>query len=986
MSGNFTLFQPNSSSDSSGSGDYVKDAFEDISLPPTNNTGLSSTVSKNPLGQYFANDGAPKYGIKTLWVKDLVLVEDRTKWVNQKPTYQVIFHEDFPGAYAYVAGNVRLRNRIQGISVDLRSIDDVFGVTGVIRRVMWILNPTESTGTADILVDGTDTTRDVTFGTAAADSGQQGYNVYNAQVSGSSNEDHELHDYQIRANEDLVLNVAGIQVYYELSTSIEAFAGVTYVDKTKVTSSAGATLATPTVSGRNGAISTIYRLATGGVTLLTVENQSIATVGVGLSGQNTIDVSTGHGASFPIGTGVAVIGASHYLGRVTGVSTDTLTVFPTLAFGLSNVLYKTWRAGATLEISPTLYQQAFSFDPGNSSVWANLNGFGQSVDGDFYYTDPYKRFRAWGDNLRWSFPDGQNGLEWQGASGFLQFAGFFQAAEIEYSKAPGITALLDCNIGLNGVANALVYAEGVSGTVKKTVFTEAGPGWNQFTINVGATQTGVVISKVNFYQARPPVGVTAGHLSYIKTMANEVMRGAVNATMSHIGTAQRIYSDDLYFTGGWVRGTTHTSAGGVHYLGASTNSVLKFQYYGSKFGIVGAIGSSCEIVVDGGAIGATFNVMHSLATGFHTVTMTNKDGTTRVEAVDFMRSMDEITSMQNFLPREELDDAPTVYNQSATPLNPKDGDIWMRNQYGEDAWIYLFKRWNKLSLPASSDDPNLGIYVRTHGTSSGATAQGVADTAHFNLATWATGTAGSAARAGFGGGDASYNGGINVVDGYNTSDAPAAYHQRYNLVVWASLTASPNPRVQCGHASAFALRWENKGMSSGGTAQTSAYAWNGSAWATKTVWGTAAADGGAAFQQNSLLRMVGGDGVATHETRTSADSVSTDTVLPVNSDGTGGADAPGGRGVISRTGTANGTTSYSWAGSWSSAITAPYSQLPRQVGAQGFVKGSQIVFANGGQTATTSNPINTSERFNGVSYTQDVASTDSRGRPSGGVI
>ena len=442
----------------------------------------------------------------------------------------------------------------------------------------------------------------------------------------------------------------------------------------------------------------------------------------------------------------------------------------------------------------------------------------------------------------------------------------------------------------------------------------------------------------------------------------------------------------MYLTGGWVRGATHTSAGGVHYLGATTNSILKFQYYGTKFGVIGAIGSSAEILADGVAVGATMNVMHSLALGFHTVQVTNKDGTTRVEAADFMSSQGEVVSLQKTLPRQELDDAPSVYNQSATPQAPKLGDIWARNPSGEDTWIYLFSRWNKIPITLSSDDPNIGIYVRTHGTSTGSTAQGDTNTAHFNLASWSVGTAGTAARAGFGGGDGTYNVGVNIVDGYNTSDTAASYHLRYNLVAWVSLTASPNPRVQAAHSQFFLQRWMNKGTSAGGAGQTSSYAWNGAAWVTKTVWGTAAGDGCAGFQEGGLQRVCGGDSATVHETRTTADTVSTSTAVPAASDGTGGSDAPGNRGVISRVGTASGTASYTWAGSWSSSITAPYAQLPRQVGNSGFMRGSQVVFANGGQTATTTNPINTSERFNGTSYTSETASSDSRGRPSGGVI
>ncbi len=985
MNGNWTLFTNAASGGGGGSTDYVKDAFSDISLPPTNNSGLSSTVSKNPIGEFFANTDAPTYGIKTLWIKDLVLLQDRTKWVNNKPTYRVVFNEEFPAAYAYVSGNVRLRNRLQGVSVDLRSIDDIFGVTGVIRRVLWLLNPSEDTGTADIIIDGSDTTRDVTFGPASVDSGQQGYNLYNAQVSGTSNEDHELHDYRIQANENKTLNVAGIELYYELGSSIEAAPGVTYVDKTKSETTAGATLAAPSISGRNGAITTIYKLGSPpGVTLLTVENQSVATVGVGSSGQNTIDVTTGHGASFPVGSGIAVIGSSHYLGRVTNVSTDTLTVFPTLAFGLSNVLYKTWHAGATLQISPTLYSLAYSFDPGIASVNANLSGFGASTSGDFLYTDPYKRYRAWGDNLQWTSLDGQNGIQWQGASGFLQFAGFFQGAEIEYSKNPGQTGLLDCNIGINGIANAIVLAEGVSGTVKKTVFTEAGPGWNQFTINVGATQTGVLISKVNFYEAREPVGVTCGHLAHFKNLANEVMRGAVNSTMAHLGVFQRVYADEFYLNGAWTRGTTHTSAGGVFYEGASTNSILRFQYYGSKFGIVGGEGTSLELLVDGGAIGSTFNVMHSLALGFHTVVMTNKSGTTRVEALDFIRATGEMTSDQEFLPREELSEIPTVYSQSDTPRAPKQGDIWERNTYTNDVWIYLFKRWNKLYVQMSIDDPNVSVFVRTHGTSDGASSGAVADTEHFNFATWSTGAAGSAGRALIGN-DASYAGGMNVVDGVSTAGAAAVYHQRYNLVTFTSQTTNgTNHRRSAGHGEFFNEFFTNKGSDASNNAAQSSYAWNGSAWATRNNW---VSTGGAVgqFVSGSLMRVLGS--TTTHETKTSADVVGSDTAVPASSSCIGGANAANGAGVLTRVAAGAATTaSYAWTGSWSASITSTYSLYADTCGGVGFFAGGNLTYNNGGQTAVSSGTVNNSERFNGTSYVADVASSTSRGSPAGGVI
>lgn len=156
--GNITLFTSDGSS-TAGAADYVSDVFSDVSLPATNNTSLTSTASTNPLSDSFANSDAAQYGVKTLWIKDMVLIDDRTKWVSNKPTYRVLFSENFPAIKAYAFGNVVVAKKIGQDAITCRSIADGMGVNGKVRRVTWIVAAsTSATATAQLALDGANTT------------------------------------------------------------------------------------------------------------------------------------------------------------------------------------------------------------------------------------------------------------------------------------------------------------------------------------------------------------------------------------------------------------------------------------------------------------------------------------------------------------------------------------------------------------------------------------------------------------------------------------------------------------------------------------------------------------------------------------------------------------------------------------------------------------------------------------------------------------
>ena len=96
-----TLFTSESTTASAGAGQYVQDVFRDVVLPATNNTGLTNSSTTNPIGALVGDCDVPRYGAKTLYIKDVVLIEDRSKWVAGAPTYRIIWTENFPAVVGY---------------------------------------------------------------------------------------------------------------------------------------------------------------------------------------------------------------------------------------------------------------------------------------------------------------------------------------------------------------------------------------------------------------------------------------------------------------------------------------------------------------------------------------------------------------------------------------------------------------------------------------------------------------------------------------------------------------------------------------------------------------------------------------------------------------------------------------------------------------------------------------------------------------------
>lgn len=989
--GNFTLFKAGGGGSSgSGSGDYVKDAFEDISTPATNNSGLGSSTTTNPVGQFFANSDAPQYGPKTLWVKGFNLL-DRDKWENGRPTYEVKFTEDLPNIFAYVVGNARLLNRGQGVEISVRTIGDVIGVTGKIVNAAWILNPQSATGTADILVDGSDTGDDVTFGGADSDAVSEGISGYYVAGYRASNATNDLHDFRLQANENLVLSVAGLIVYFEnADASIECLPGSTYLDKTKLTTANGATLALPSISGRLGAVTTIYKDSTGAYDSFTLEPEQIESIGQGASGGTSIDVTTGHGASFIERMGVVGVasGSSYYVGQITSISTDTLTVSPALNTGLSGPLYSFFRPGPTLSISASFYIKSFSFDPAASNNPFYDEGFGVESEGNFYYSDPEKRYRIWGDTLTYVEQDGYNGVGFVGASpGFLQVEGKFSAAEMILASGPGATpSVAHFDVGINGISAAFSINEGFTGLQAKTLFTNAGPGVNSVVINAGASISNCIIQSISFYQLAPSIGFSGAPLAYFETHVDKVNRTAYNATMMQLGMNQRVYADEIYFEGPWSRSLSSDAAGGVRFIGTTTTCEAQFNYYGSDFAVIGS-GGSVLITLDGATTGISqnFNELQGVATlGFHSVQIANLGATTVVEAIDHYRPRGEIVNVQNFLSTPEQDDAIAIYQQSSTPRNPKPGDIWATNPTSGNIWIYLFNQWNKLSVEYFDDDPNEDIFVRAGGSSSADTNMS-SNVVGFNSVTWQTLASMPTARGQGSGSQGQYKGNLHCTDGYNNSGSIAQAHQVFTGSSWSSTTNTPATRMRQSVHTFNNFFYVNGGSADASTPSNSCYKWNGSAWLTSTNWGTAKFSSGA-FVVGAFVYMVDGFSLsAAVQRKNSADSNSTAASLPGGAAPGCGAtvDAGNEAGLIFATESTAGTTSRLFDGSSWTSPTAAYSAIRRES------PGTVFFPRAGGWTCTggdSSGALATTQIYNRVAFALTVDAPNGRSSVYAGAV
>lgn len=635
-----TLFT-NDTGAAGGTSQYVQDVLADVTFTASNNTGLTSTSNTNPMGSMFANDDLPKYGAKYLFIKDLILLSDRSKWISNKPTYQVIFQENYPAINAYIFGNITFAANAGQPVIQCKNIGDGMSINGVLRRVAWLVNnDTSATATAQVVVDGTNGNT-IDFSSLAADSNSNINARISAFVHSATNETNDIHDVRLTALQANTLKLVGVVVYFEnTGANIAQNPGTTYVNKTKATTTVGATMAVPSFGSSLGGVATIYKTTTLGYTVSPLSAGTIASTATGSSGTNLLTVTTGQGASF--GGGYALVmtqGSSVYIGNVLSVSTDTLTMGNTLGFGTSTTasVYTAWKAGQTYSINASLMTLSKTIE------FASLN---QSPGVSLAILDPASNFAFWGGNIGLTIVDSVQALVFTGSSGFIQTDGYFSAAEVEFVG----NGILHATFGVNGLPSWSQNA-GQTGQIKKTVFTDAGPGWNSFNMSIGASIGTVGVAKINLYQRNRDIGISYGVLAQFDQTQTYTDRGTLSSTIMALGGIRRLYADQIYLKGSWVRGQSFTFAGGAAYFGASTNSVMTVQYYGKNFGIVGTAGGG-TLTLDGAGVPLTFNAMQTVASeGFHTVQYTvGSGGTATIQAFDFQRSTERFKYLANITP------------------------------------------------------------------------------------------------------------------------------------------------------------------------------------------------------------------------------------------------------------------------------------------------------------------------------------------------
>lgn len=667
MAGNsVTLF---GSDPPTGANSFVQEAFSDITDMPSNNTGWSSTVSSNPMNNLYANDDSPRFGPKTLWIKDLVLEPNRINWINGKPTYRIIWNEPFPSAQGYVFGNVQLVRRGDQTFVRLKNVGDGAGVGGVFARCMFMMvgygsqgltiASTAANATGAVAVDGTSNSVTLDWSNAVGPSITNGaplampgtVPMYFPIVADTSNEAYNIHDFRMTANQDGgAFQIAGFVVYSENpSLTIDQFPGVTYNNKTRSTSTANTTLQLPSMGGSLGGVATIWKNAAAGYSMSVFGQTTTQSAATGSSGTNLMTVTTGQGASFSVGNGViSYFGSTPYVGLVQSISTDTLTVFPTLTIGVSGNIYRYFQSGQSLVINGSLNILSMSF---GATELAKTNMF-QGYSGANIYTDPQLRYYLWGNGIGMTTIDSTwPALSIAPTTGAFQCEGNFNCAEIEWVGMS--VAVLSGTMMVNGFGSYNHSSLGFTGLLKKTVFSDAGPGWNSFAFNPDANFTNVAISRINLYQRNRDVSASYGLLAKFDINQAFVPK-TTNATMGGPGVFQRLYIEQLMLRGPWVRSAGTTIAGGMCYYGSTTTCTVGFNYFGTGFCVHGLSlgqGGSMNLSLDAGANQGVTSIGTIIGAGstFHSASLAVLGGTVCLFGIDFYRTYGEMKNLQTFV-------------------------------------------------------------------------------------------------------------------------------------------------------------------------------------------------------------------------------------------------------------------------------------------------------------------------------------------------
>lgn len=699
-----TFFPQQSGSTVAQSPDFVKDSFSDYSLAATNNTSLTSTVSTNPKNDFFANTDSPRFSAKTLRIKDLIVEDDSSKWVNGAKTYRIVFYDQDPNFQAYAYGNISLvKYSDTKVGLVVNSATSGVGISGVVRKAGFICNTSIGTATARIYVDGAFVSSNDYGGQGLyTDGATVGYDFsafepYKQHVIDSGSiQTNNIHNYEIRA--DVVgtapgnpgiaaLTILGVIVYCENATqNVECPPGVSYVDKSKVTTTSGNALTIPALNAslfHLGSKTSFFKTSAGpfGASLFQVPlMQSTAT---GLSGTNLVSTGLNQGQSYPIGTGINIqTGSSNYIGIVTSQSTDTLTVNPTLVYGVAGgTLTKLFYASSTASISATTFYKAWTWDP--------VRTFGQIQQGGplglttgqgavnvtlpifvVPFVQHAKMFMVEPicNNVTTSQLPLVNSVAGVGGwRGPFRISGDAQALEVEmFIGTSGIVSGTFTIDGFNAYGISLASGSTTGQTTsifKLPISTEMGIGWHTLKFESNAGSTNYLVTAVNGYKYRGP-STAPGYMSSVEQTQSFV--DGISVDKNFLGTNEIIPASQMYLKGGWGAQfragrdiLLYSSFKGYFFgLGFSSNSftdpnsVMRTEFYGNRFCIHGTLFASSSFLVslNGASFGAPFNTVVSTGTtdGFNIVTVTRQVGTLAISALSYGKTYNDMVNAQNF--------------------------------------------------------------------------------------------------------------------------------------------------------------------------------------------------------------------------------------------------------------------------------------------------------------------------------------------------
>jgi hypothetical protein len=701
--GSGVLFFDTNSSGANSTNSYDFDSFLDYALPPSNNNGLSSTISNNPLNQNFANNLGIQFSVKTLWIKDLIPVTDKTLWVNNLPTYLVVWHENFPQIQAYVCGIVNLVKEPCRTYINLdyglasaqsasTSASSQFGVIGDYGNVQFFIEPTEvvTTGSSASNAGGVSSNGAINANYSVITGNSQAR--LNTSIGLSYTEQTHYIGWASSSTGAIATNgqmqhtaltgmgnarIAGVLVHLGGSGTINCQPGSAYVNRSKITVP-GATFAQSTMANFRGGKTAFYLTPTNTWGSTDSPMTDIKSIAQGNSGTNLLSMSPGTGGSFPQGSVLyAPAGSTQLIGNVLTQSTDTLTMGITNPVGISGTAYTLFQAGSTFPIGSSNMYVAWDFDPSvQTSEPSVVNGFpygaaSGNTNGLLAFQDPFLRYRIWGSTLQQQRIDTLGGLKlgqfgatyglaFIGSSSFLQIEGRFQALELEMFG--GQSAQLNATVSIDGLP-CFNYSEqlGNQGMVRRVIMNNAGPGFHNVLFQIGSGASTIAITRVTAYEQLPTAGPSLGVIAFYPVGQTLLQRGAHNATISTFGMYKRVYADSMYLAPGaspavWSRGVSVGYVGGVAWGGSSTNAQATVNYYGTGFALLGALGAGASVgcVVDGtivnnatmnlGFVGLTFTL------GFHQIILTAQAGTCSIQAVDFLTPNGELFWNANSTP------------------------------------------------------------------------------------------------------------------------------------------------------------------------------------------------------------------------------------------------------------------------------------------------------------------------------------------------